>query len=114
MPFINSKVNIPLSEGEKDTLKTKLGQAISLIPGKSESWLMVGFEDNCSLYFKGKNNTRLAFIEVKIFGHPSGRDYDRLTTEITRIYKEVLGIAQDKIYIKYEEADHWGWNGGNF
>lgn len=114
MPFINSKVNIPLSEEEKDTLKTKLGQAISLIPGKSESWLMVGFEDNCSLYFKGKNNTKLAFIEVKIFGHPSGRDYDRLTTEITRIYKEVLGIAQDKIYIKYEEVDHWGWNGGNF
>lgn len=54
MPFINSKVNITLSEEEKTALKTRLGQAISLIPGKSESWLMIGFEDNCSLYFKGK------------------------------------------------------------
>jgi len=59
VPFINSKVNVALSEEEKTALKTKLGQAISLIPGKSESWLMVGFEDNCSLYFKGNNNTKL-------------------------------------------------------
>ena len=114
MPFINSKVNVALSEEEKTALKTKLGQAISLIPGKSESWLMVGFEDNCSLYFRGNNNTKLAFVEVKIFGHASERDYDRLTAEICKIYKDVLSIAQDKIYVKYEEVDHWGWNGGNF
>ena len=44
MPFINSKVSVPLTDSEKETLKGKLGQAISLIPGKSESWLMVGFE----------------------------------------------------------------------
>ena len=49
MPFINSKVSVPLTDSEKETLKGKLGQAISLIPGKSESWLMVGFEDNYSL-----------------------------------------------------------------
>lgn len=114
MPFINSKVNVALSDEEKDILKTKLGQAISLLPGKSESWLMVGFEDNCSLYFKGKNNTKIAFVEVKIFGKASERDYDRLTAEITKIHKDVLGITPDKIYVKYEEVDHWGWNGGNF
>lgn len=114
MPFINSKINVALSEEEKEILKAKLGQAISLIPGKSENWLMVGFEDNYSLYFKGKNNTKMAFIEVKIFGRASDRDYDRLTAEISKIYKDVLGIAQDKIYVKYEEVNHWGWNGGNF
>lgn len=114
MPFINSKVNVPLSEEVKEVLKSKLGQAISLIPGKSENWLMLSFEDECSLYFKGKNNTKIAFIEVKIFGHASDRDYDRLTVEISRIYREVVGISQDKIYIKYEEAEHWGWNGTNF
>ncbi|MFT4106631.1 MAG: phenylpyruvate tautomerase MIF-related protein [Lacrimispora sp.] len=114
MPYINSKVNVALSEEEKEILKTKLGDAISLIPGKTESWLMLGFEEECSLYFKGKNNTKIAFIEVKIFGCASKRDYDLLTTEISRIYREVLGISQDKIYIKYEEAEHWGWNGTNF
>jgi phenylpyruvate tautomerase PptA (4-oxalocrotonate tautomerase family) len=114
MPFINSKVNVELSEEEKEILKAKLGEAISLIPGKSENWLMVGFDDNYSLYFKGKNTTKIAFVDVKIFGKASNRDYDRLTIEICKIYKDVLGIAQDKIYIHYEEAEHWGWNGRNF
>lgn len=114
MPFINSKVNVPLTEEVKEALKTKLGQAISLIPGKSENWLMLSLEDNCSLYFKGKNNTKMAFIEVKIFGRAAERDYERLTEEISKIYRDTVGIAQDKIYIKYEEAEHWGWNGTNF
>lgn len=114
MPFINSKVNVSLSEEEKEQLKAKLGKAISLIPGKSESWLMLGFEDNYSLYFKGKNNTKMAFVEVKIFGQTTNRDCEHLTAEICRIYKEVLGIAQDKIYVKYEEVKYWGWNGTNF
>ena len=103
MPFINSKVSVPLTDSEKETLKGKLGQAISLIPGKSESWLMVGFEDNYSLYFK-----------VKIFGGTTDEAYDKLTARLCQIYEEVLGIPQDKIYIKYEEVEHWGWNGANF
>ena len=114
MPFINSKVTVPLSDVERDTLKAKLGQAISLVPGKSEAWLMVGFEDNYSLYFKGKKEAKLAFVEVKIFGGASDEAYDKLTGEICRIYEEVLGIPQDKIYVKYEEVEHWGWNGSNF
>ena len=37
MPFINSRVNVPLTDGEKETLKGKLGQAISLIPGNQKA-----------------------------------------------------------------------------
>ena len=42
MPFINVKTNIPVSENAQEALKTRLGQAIEAIPGKSEAWLMVG------------------------------------------------------------------------
>ena len=45
MPFINSKVTVKISEEREKELKSRLGQAISVIPGKSESWLMTGFED---------------------------------------------------------------------
>ena len=46
MPFIDSKVSVSISEEQEKELKTRLGQAIALIPGKSESWLMTGFQDN--------------------------------------------------------------------
>ena len=114
MPFINSKISIKITSEEKDIIKTKLGSAIELIPGKSEDWLMVGFEDECSLYFKGKASEKIAFIEVKIFGTTSKEAYSMLTSEICNIYNDVLGIPKDKIYVKYEEVSNWGWNGNNF
>lgn len=114
MPFINSKVSVALTEEKKESIKTKLGQAISLIPGKSESWLMVGFEDQCSLYFRGAKEEKVAFVEVKIFGAASKSALGALTKAICDIYKEELGIDGDKVYVKYEEVSHWGWNGSNF
>lgn len=114
MPFINSKLSMKITKDEEETIKSKLGKAIELIPGKSENWLMVGFEDEYSLYFKGIASEKIAFIEVKIFGSASKSAYDKLTSAICDIYNEVLSIPKDKIYVKYEEVSTWGWNGSNF
>ena len=43
MPFINSKISVTVTNEQEQEIKTRLGQAIQTIPGKSESWLMVGF-----------------------------------------------------------------------
>lgn len=114
MPFIDSKVSVAISEAQEKELKTRLGQAIALIPGKSESWLMTGFEDNYHLYFRGDSSQPTAFIEVKVFGQENPSAFEALTAEITKIFGDVLGIAADHIYIKYEAVTNWGWNGGNF
>ncbi len=114
MPFIDSKISISVSEEKEKELKARLGQAISLIPGKSEAWLMTGFEDNYHLYFKGDNSAPMAFVEVKIFGKENPGAFDALTGEICKIYNEVLGIASNHIYVKYEAVANWGWNGNNF
>ena len=114
MPFINSKVSVTITEEQEKELKSRLGQAISLIPGKSENWLMCGFEDNYHLYFKGDNSAPTAFIEVKVFGQENPSAFEKMTAEITKIFGEVLGIGADRIYIKYEAVSNWGWNGRNF
>ena len=114
MPFIESKVSVKITEEQEKELKTRLGQAISLIPGKSESWLMTGFEDDYHLYFRGDNSEPIAYIEVRLFGGPNKAAFQKMTEEITKIYGEVLGIAPDHMYIKYSATSDWGWNGGNF
>jgi phenylpyruvate tautomerase PptA (4-oxalocrotonate tautomerase family) len=114
MPFIGSRISMKISKEKEETIKEKLGKAIELIPGKSETFLMVGFEDNYSLYLGGKKLEKGAFIEVKIFGKASKDSYDKLTAEICNIYEEELEIPQNKIYVKYEEVQEWGWNGRNF
>ncbi len=44
---------------------------------------MLSFEDECLLYFKGTNESGIAFVEVKIFGNASKDAYSKLTAEIT-------------------------------
>lgn len=114
MPFIHARVNRPIDQETEKELSQALGRAISLIPGKSEGWLMLQFEDNCRLYFKGDSRKPLAFVNVKLFGSADEAAYARLTAEITRLLDETLHIAPDGVYVQYEETRHWGWNGANF
>lgn len=113
MPFINTKYSQDITLEQEVSLKTALGEAVKLI-GKTESWLMVGFEPNVSLYFQGEKPEKTAFVEVSLYGSASPSGCDRMTAEICRIYGEVLGVPSDKIYVKYSPTDQWGWNGGNF
>ncbi|MCR4792362.1 MAG: hypothetical protein K5871_06410 [Lachnospiraceae bacterium] len=114
MPFIDSKVSVKISDEQEKELKTRLGKAISLLPGKSESWLMTGFEDGYHLYFRGDNSEPVAFVEVSVFGSSDKKAFNKLTAEITEIFGDVLGISADHIYVKYSATPDWGWNGGNF
>ncbi len=112
MPFINTKTNVKITKEKEVAIKARLGKAIELIKGKSESWLMVGFEPECSLYFRGSDKQSIAFVEVKIYGKASRSDCDKLTAAITEILSDELEIEQ--IYVKYEEVAVWGYNGSNF
>ena len=61
MPFIDSKVTLPMTEDKKETIKAKLGQAITTL-NKSEGFLMVGFDDDYTLYMGGKKLEKGAFV----------------------------------------------------
>lgn len=114
MPCIVTKTNVSISREQEESLKQKLGKTIELIPGKAERWLMLSFEPNCRLWFQGRDDRPLAFVEVKIFGKAADIVYDKMTTALTELFSEELGISPSDLYIKYEEVDHWGWYGGNF
>ena len=53
MPFIDSKVSVKTTPEQRKELKERLGQALALIPGKSESWLMIDLADEQEMYFRG-------------------------------------------------------------
>lgn len=114
MPYISTKVSLPISKEAEAELSKKYGEIITLIPGKTERWLMLSFEDNARLWFAGKNDAPIAYVELKLLGTTTDAVYDKLTAAICEALSESLGISPENIYVKYEEADRWGWNNGNF
>ncbi|MEE1055646.1 MAG: phenylpyruvate tautomerase MIF-related protein [Acutalibacteraceae bacterium] len=113
MPYINTTTNIKITKEQELNIKSRYAKAVSII-GKSERYLMLGFNQDCSMYFSGKGDEPIAFVEVKFFGTSTAEKLNSLTAEICQIISDELNIDQSKIYVKYEETRYWGWNGSNF
>ena len=111
MPFIISRVNVPISAEQETKLKTLLGRAIELVPGKSEEYLLLGFEDNCRLYLRGESSQPIAYIEASIFGSEGHCGYNKFTAAVAKIFNDVLGVPAENIYIRYADIPGWGVNG---
>lgn len=115
MPMISTVTNIKISEKQEKVLKEKFGEAITTIPGKSESWLMLAFQGDCDMYFRGDRLTPMAYLNVKCFGSFGGDGVTKtLTEKLTAIVGDTLNISPDHIYISYTACSDWGWNGRNF
>lgn len=108
MPYIHSKVSIPMSSEEKIKLKTALGQHISVFRGKSERGLMLELSDNCQMYHGGEAYPAIACVEVKLFGPQTEECYLSFTQKICETYEQLLHIPADHVYIIYESATAWG------
>ena len=113
MPFIHTRTNREISKETEKALARELGNAVTLL-GKSENWLMLQFDDNCRMYFKGDCKKPLAFVSVKLYGKADKEAYQRFTAETTRILGDTLSVPADGVYVEYEETEHWGWQGENF
>lgn len=113
MPFIDSKITLPVTPKQKENIKSKLGKAVSII-NKPESFLMVGIEDNYDLYMGGNKLEKGAYVSVSLFGNATSSAYEKMTGEICKIYEEELGIPGQAVYVTYHGVNDWGWNGRNF
>lgn len=111
MPMIDIKVNTAISVFVEKQIKMKLGEAIEIIPGKSEEWLMLNFEQNCKMYFKGDEKEPMAFVKVQILGSAQRMEYEQLAASITQILYTDLKINPECIFIAFEEFTNWSWNG---
>ncbi len=113
MPFIDSKITVPVTDEKKEKIKSELGKAISILH-KPESYLMVGINDNYDLWFAGKKLDKGAYVSVDVFGDVSSTDSDKMTASICDILNKELDIPGDKVYVEYRGTRNWGWNGNNF
>ncbi len=114
MPYIEIVTNLPLTKEKETAIKSGAARILAdSFPGKTENWLMVSFEPETGMFFAGSDAPCL-MASVALFGRQSDLSYDRMTAGLTRFLEEETGVPADRIYIRYEEFEHWGWNGSNF
>lgn len=114
MPFVDVKLTKKLSSNQEDGLKNKIGEFISVFPGKSESWLMCKIADDKKIWFGGDNSSDSAFVEVKLFGAVDKNGANDFTAKICDYLESEIGIKASRVYVRYEGGTDWGWNGSNF
>lgn len=112
MPYVKIVANTPIGPQVQRDIKNALGKHIELID-KAEEWLMVEFCENASMYYKG-NSAPTAIASVELFGKATPEAYLALTEALTKLLTEQLHIPGERLFIKYGEYEHWGWNGINF
>ncbi|MHB8061243.1 MAG: phenylpyruvate tautomerase MIF-related protein [Ruminiclostridium sp.] len=111
MPYIDVNISKKLSDSEKDVLKAKLGELISIIPGKTEESLMIGINDGYTMYFSGQKKENVAFLNIKLY-KPSELEYKKeLTKKIFEFFEKEYAIAGENLYMTFDEYDSWATRG---
>ncbi|MCX7711505.1 MAG: phenylpyruvate tautomerase MIF-related protein [Clostridia bacterium] len=111
MPYINVNISTKLSEAEKDTLKAKLGELISTIPGKTEEVLMIGINDGYTLYFSGEKKEKVAFLEVRLYKESTFECKAEFTQKVFEVFEKDFGVTGDNLFMTFGEYDSWGFRG---
>ena len=111
MPFIMTKVNVPVGVAQEVQLKARLGKAMELLPGLSEKYLLTGIEQNCRFYLRGDNAQPVAYIEASLFGNEEHIGYEDFAAVVTEIFAEVLNIPPQNVYIKFSDIAAWSVGG---
>ena len=113
MPFIDSKISVAVAPEKKEIIKAEFGRLMSVL-GKSETYLMVGIDDNYDLWMGGNKVEKGAYVSVSLLGNASSDAYEKLTGKICELFENELNIPGSSVYVTYHPVSDWGWNGSNF
>ena len=86
----------------------------TLLAIRTKAHKQMCIRDRYKLYFRGSKDQPMAMVEVSVYGSENPSAFSKLTGEICKIFEDVLGIAPDHVYVKYQAVANWGWNGVNF
>lgn len=114
MPLLKIHTNQSLDQTAQMALLQKASARVAELLGKPERYVMVSLTSSEAMLFAG-NDAPLAYLELKSIGLP-GDTTPTLSAALCQLIGEQLGIAQERIYIEFSDAERhlWGWDGHTF
>ena len=112
MPYLLLNTSKTLTTEQRETVKAELGKLISILPDKSEEYLMLDFSEGRPMYFRGLPADSYAFIELRLWGKSPPQAKKQFVQQVFRLMDHVLGIKENDLFINVLEFDDWGFAGG--
>ncbi len=114
MPLLKLETTVPLPEEKGKPLLAALSKAVASVIGKPEQYVMITAGQSL-MSMSGKAG-EAAFVDIRSIGGLNGETNGKLSQQICKLLKDSLGIASDRVYLKFTEveAGNWGWNGSTF
>ena len=112
--MLKLETTVPLSEEKGKPLLAALSKVVASVIGKPEQYVMVT-AGHSAMLMSGKAGDA-AFVDVRGIGGLTGETNRELSQQISRLLKDSLGIAPDRVYLNFTEveAGNWGWNSSTF
>ena len=107
MPFLRMKTNLVISDDIARQVKKIMGQAIGIIPGKSEDSLFFILDDTCLIWRHGSDSEDAVYIEATAFATEDRVGYTEFSSFVATNLSEILTIPLDNIYIQYSDMPAW-------
>lgn len=111
MPYIEVNISKKLSDQEKDVLKAKLGELITILPGKSEDVLMIGISDGYTIYFSGQKKEKVAYLNVNLYKESEFEYKAEFTKKVFGFFEKEYGVTGDNLFMTFREYGCWGFKG---
>jgi len=108
MPYIRLSIAKKIHPADEQKLIDGLGAALSIIPGKDPQWTMVEVNDGLRMYFGGKKQEDMVFVDVKYVGKFQHQKKKEFTQEAFKVINAILGTPKDKICLVINEYTNWG------
>lgn len=114
MPLLKIQTNATLTNEQQKAVTKTLSEAVAVMLGKPERYVMVSLEHNSNMLFAGTDEA-LVYLELKSIGLSEDKTTEYAST-LCKIISQHLEIATDRIYIEFTNAQRhlWGWNEATF
>lgn len=114
MPYLKIQTNLPLTRKARKVILKEASALVSHELEKPEGFVMVALEPDVAMLFGGSDDP-VAFLELKAVGLPVKKT-KMLSKVLCELVEEHLGIASDRVYVKFIDVKHgmWGWQGDTF
>jgi len=114
MPLLKITTSVPPAS-EHGKLLADLSQLCADRLGKPESYVMTAIEHPSLMTFGGSTNPA-CYVELKNVGRFTSELTQRLSAELCERLSAGLGVARNRIYIEFADAEGylWGYDGETF